>query len=155
MPFQFKINTEILALNDQAEENNFADINHIKFSDIEVEGEIIDGGKAFDVKGIIKCRKSFICDRCLTPSVENQVHEFNEELEISDIVDDMIDLSEIIRDNLLASQPIQNLCSENCKGLCPICGVNLNEGSCDCDKFVIDSRLAVLKNFLQKSDEEE
>ena len=78
------------------------------------------------------------------------MHEFNEELDRMDIEDDVADLTEMIRDTLIASQPIRNLCKEDCKGLCPICGVNLNESECDCDRLVVDPRLEALKNFVVK-----
>jgi len=141
MPFHFKIKANDINLNDDIDSNSFD-------SDILIDGEIIDSGNLFDVKGTIKCRKSFICDRCLTPSSEEQIHEFNEELDRSDIEDDVADLTEIIHDILLASQPIRNLCKEDCKGLCPVCGVNLNESDCKCDRLVVDPRLEALKNYL-------
>ena len=144
-PFHFNVTADDIDLNDEDNSNSFSFVG-----DIIVDGEIIDGGSLFDVKGTIKCRKSFICDRCLTPSFEDQVHEFNEELDRRDIEDDVADLTEMIRDTMIASQPIRNLCKENCKGLCPICGVNLNESECDCDRLIVDPRLEALKNFVVK-----
>ena len=144
-PFHFNVTADDIDLNDEDNSNSFSFVG-----DIIVDGEIIDGGSLFDVKGTIKCRKSFICDRCLTPSFEDQVHEFNEELDRMDIEDDIADLTEMIRDTLIASQPIKNLCKEDCKGLCPNCGVNLNESECDCDRLVVDPRLEALKNFVVK-----
>ena len=144
-PFHFNVTADDIDLNDEDNSNSFSFVG-----DIVVDGEIIDGGSLFDVKGTIKCRKSFICDRCLTPSFEDQVHEFNEELDRRDIEDDVADLTEMIRDTMIASQPIRNLCKENCKGLCPICGVNLNESECDCDRLIVDPRLEALKNFVVK-----
>ncbi len=141
-PFHFKVSAEDLNLNDESSENNF--------SDIIIDGEIVDDGKLFNVKGTIKCRKSFICDRCLEPSIEEQLHEFNEELTFSEVEDNIADLTELLRDTVIASQPIQNLCKSNCKGLCPICGANLNKGDCKCDQLIVDPRLEVLKNFLNK-----
>ena len=143
-PFHFEAGAADLDLKSFAENCNF--------DDIKIDGEIIYSGKAFNLKGTIKCKKSFICDRCLTPSIEEQVHDFNEELETEDVVENVADLTEIIRDTLIASQPIQNLCKEDCKGLCPICGQNLNEGSCNCDRFVVDPRLEALNNFLNDED---
>ncbi len=59
-----------------------------------------------------------------------------------------IDLSTPIRDTILLSVPIKPLCREDCKGLCPRCGKDLNEGPCDCPKESSDPRwrrLAELK----------
>ncbi|MBR1859940.1 MAG: DUF177 domain-containing protein [Selenomonadaceae bacterium] len=83
-------------------------------------------------------------------STEQQIHNFNEEVEIQDVDDGFIDIAEMIRDTVMAAQPIKNLCKEDCKGLCPICGANLNENECNCDRFVVDPRLEALKNFLQE-----
>ncbi len=124
------------------------EINDENFLDnIKISGAIIDEGNFFVVRGKIFCRKKFICDRCLTEATENQEHDFEEELNPEEIVDDEIDLTEIIRDNLLAGQPLKNLCKPDCRGLCPVCGKNLNNGRCECDKDFVDPRLAPLKNF--------
>ncbi len=45
------------------------------------------------------------------------------------------------------------LCDENCKGICPNCGADLNAGTCRCDKQEIDPRLEVLKKLLNKGKE--
>ena len=48
-------------------------------------------------------------------------------------VDDYkLDLDELIRTDILLELPTKFLCKEDCKGLCPTCGKNLNEGACDC-----------------------
>jgi len=115
--------------------------------EIKIVGEVEDVGKSFVVRGRIECKKIFICDRCLAQATENQVHEFAEEFDKSEAIDDMIDLTDFLRDELLAAQPMKNLCKEDCKGLCPKCGANLNEGDCGCEKFIVDPRLAALENF--------
>ena len=139
-PFHFKISADELSLNDEIADVNFDD-------DILIDGEIINSGKSFDIRGTINCKKSFICDRCLKPSTENQEIKFDEEIDPTVIFDNIVDLENLIRDNLLAAQSIKNLCKEDCKGLCPKCGVDLNETTCDCDRCVIDPRLEALKNF--------
>ena len=140
-PFNFKVSADKLDLNGNVDGVNFE-------GSVEAIGEVTDRGRLFTVQGTIKYQKSFVCDRCLKPLTENQVIEFDEELEDSDLEGDTANLTEMIRDILIASQPIQNLCKEDCKGLCPICGSNLNDGDCGCDRFVTDPRLEALKNFL-------
>lgn len=115
--------------------------------EIKIVGEVEDVGRCFLIHGRIVCKKVFICDRCLAPATKNQVHEFEEEFDKSEAVDDVIDVTELLRDELLAAQPMKNLCKADCKGLCPKCGANLNEGECGCEKFIVDPRLAALKNF--------
>ena len=59
-----------------------------------------------------------------------------------------IDLSPIIREEGILSVPIQALCRPDCKGLCPSCGQNWNEGSCDCVHETGDPRLSALRALL-------
>jgi len=115
---------------------------------IEVDGKVINDGSSLKITGKIYCRKKFICDRCLEDAQENQVHGFDEEIDETEIVDGLFDISELIRDTLLAAQPIQNLCKPNCKGLCPNCGKNLNNDECDCEKSSIDPRLSPFLKFV-------
>lgn len=61
-----------------------------------------------------------------------------------------IDLDPILREQVLLALPMDAVCREDCKGLCPQCGQNLNEKKCGCDPKVIDPRLAALKNFKLK-----
>ena len=57
---------------------------------------------------------------------------------------DSIDLCGMLREQLLLTLPINQVCDEECKGLCPKCGIDLNKGDCDCPKKDVDDRLAVL-----------
>jgi len=70
-----------------------------------------------------------------------------EELEISYYQGDFIDLAPIICEQIILQIPMRALCSEECKGLCPHCGINLNTSSCNCHLNIVDDRMAVLKNF--------
>jgi Predicted metal-binding, possibly nucleic acid-binding protein len=74
-----------------------------------------------------------------------------EELEISHYQGDFIDLTAIICEQIILQIPIKTLCKEECKGLCPRCGINLNTSSCNCHLAVVDNRMAVLKNFKVKN----
>jgi uncharacterized protein len=59
-----------------------------------------------------------------------------------------VDLTEAVRQNVLTALPMVTLCREDCLGLCPQCGHDLNLGPCDC-KPEIDARLSVLEKLLQ------
>jgi uncharacterized protein len=74
-----------------------------------------------------------------------------EELEISRYQGDFIDLTAIICEQIILHIPIKILCKEECSGLCPRCGINLNRSSCNCHLGVVDNRMAVLKNFKVKN----
>ena len=54
------------------------------------------------------------------------------EIDISFYRDDEIDLSELLREQFYLALPMKPLCREDCRGLCPQCGVNRNTGTCDC-----------------------
>jgi len=60
----------------------------------------------------------------------------------------ILTLTEVIRQNLLLVLPMSPLCDPHCRGLCPNCGANLNEGPCDCQREESDPRLAALRELL-------
>ena len=61
----------------------------------------------------------------------------------------ILELNEIIRQSLILSLPLKPLCHQDCKGLCPNCGVNLNEESCDCKDEETDERWEGLRGLLE------
>lgn len=99
----------------------------------------------------------FACDRCLKlydrvlkgeiTSELSDVDEFDVEWLV--IRDGHIDLSEALTDDIVVNLPIQLVCDESCLGLCPNCGVNLNDDQCNCNQEKIDPRLEGLKNFFK------
>jgi uncharacterized protein len=64
---------------------------------------------------------------------------------------DKIDLDKDIRDYAILAVPMKKLCSENCKGLCPKCGKNLNDDLCDCIEEIIDPRWEVIQKLKTKN----
>ncbi len=99
------------------------------------------------------------CSRCLCDTEEKLDFTINEvfskpglENENDDVIildSNEIDLKDIVEQALSCAMPIRSLCSPDCKGLCPVCGCNLNVDSCSCETDDIDPRLAVLKDFLK------
>lgn len=140
VPFEFKFSAEEFCGEDFSDNGKFT-------GEIKVLGEVLNDEENLKVRGKIFCRKEFICDRCLSDVAENQVHEFDEKLDDAEVIDGFVDITELVRDVVIASQPIQNLCKIGCKGLCPNCGKNLNEGDCGCDRFIPDPRLAFLQEL--------
>jgi uncharacterized protein len=72
--------------------------------------------------------------------------------DVATLIDEhhILDLAEVVRQNLLLSLPSSPICRPDCRGLCPYCGQNRNEGSCDCRTEEVDPRWAGLKaNFEQ------
>lgn len=99
------------------------------------------------------------CDRCAKPVERNYTIPVKHTL-VTELNDDSnddftviptmrLDLDELVYEDVLLYLPAKFLCKEDCKGLCPICGQNLNESSCSCEK-PIDPRLEVLKQLLDK-----
>ena len=140
VPFHFKLSAKEFCTEDFLDNGKFT-------GEVEILGEIVNNGLENIVRGKIKCCKEFTCDRCLTTATEKQIHDFEEEIDSTEIVEDIFDITELVRDILIASQPIQNLCKVDCKGLCPVCGKNLNDGECSCQRLNVDPRLAPLMSF--------
>lgn len=101
-----------------------------------------------------------VCDRCLKPfdqpktvRYECMLAEELEDEESDDIIlleDGAVDLGDLARTAFILDMDTKTLCSEDCKGICPGCGVDLNQGTCTCKKEV-DPRLAVLAKLLDKN----
>lgn len=60
---------------------------------------------------------------------------------------DYIDFTRELEDQLIMEVPYKALCSEKCKGLCSVCGADLNEGDCGCGREAPDFRFGVLKDY--------
>ncbi|MFR7894556.1 MAG: YceD family protein [Dysosmobacter sp.] len=71
-----------------------------------------------------------------------------EDDEILLLEDGKVDVGELAREAFILDMDTKTLCSEDCKGLCPHCGADLNLGPCSCQKEV-DPRLAVLAKLLE------
>lgn len=100
------------------------------------------------------------CDRCCETVSRECARDFSHVLvrELSDeqdsdayiaVPEERLDLDELLREDILLDMPVKFLCSPDCRGLCPRCGKNLNEGDCGCDRRETDPRLAVLKELLE------
>jgi uncharacterized protein len=60
---------------------------------------------------------------------------------------DHIDMIDTIADIIRLAEPMSPKCNDNCKGLCPNCGINLNQSSCDCKLDSHDSHWDILKTY--------
>jgi uncharacterized protein len=152
-------------------EECFQDIDQHDFNlrKVDVQCRITKASSTIFIQGNISVRLGFCCSRCLEdanlpvdgdfsytlvpvkPENKEDVELQAEELEISYYQDDFIDLAPIICEQIILQIPIKPLCSEDCKGLCPHCGTNMNVASCNCHLEFVDPRLAVLKNIKIKN----
>ena len=117
------------------------------------------------VTGLVHTRAKMVCSRCLEPAYYNlDIHieeEYYPTVEVytgaalpwQEMTDDeallidaqhILDITEVVRQDLIIALPMQPLCSLDCKGLCPVCGANLNEGHHECHSEEVDPRWAVL-----------
>ncbi len=113
-----------------------------------------NGAQIF-LKAGVSAQGAFECDRCLTPFVSRLASSFRMYYVVGETADSridpaelkivppgfsVIDLSDDIRQTVLLSVPLKLLCREECKGLCPHCGVNLNFRTCTCSETSVDPR---------------
>jgi uncharacterized protein len=94
------------------------------------------------------------CRRCLVAAsgiVDCEVHELYQyaatDPEAFEIVGEQIDLMPMVREYLLLDAPIAPLCRPDCAGLCPNCGIDLNQAECACVTTVVDPRWDALSEF--------
>ncbi len=71
------------------------------------------------------------------------------ELEVGFYRGNEFDVYQLMKEQVFLHLPIKMLCSEACRGLCPTCGKNLNDGLCACEREVIDERMEKLKELLK------
>lgn len=128
-------------------------------SPVKVKGRVTNTGGLVELTYKADFTYAKPCDRCLAIAEKTMSREFVHTLALSvenEESDDIIivegyalDLFSLVRDDILLELPIKHLCSEDCAGLCPKCGQNLNEGSCGCKAEAADPRMAVLDELLQ------
>ncbi len=111
------------------------------FSEVSVEGKIRNIAGVLTFKAEMKGRYDSVCDRCLAPAqVDLTAHVdtiFDGDCAKDDSVtfeNGKIDISKTVYDALALELPIRILCSEDCKGICPGCGADLNHEECRCHK---------------------
>jgi uncharacterized protein len=127
---------------------------------VNIEIELISSGKKIQAEGTIQAVIRRPCDRCLSP-VEFLVEAPFKEIYFStgtnqnNVMQDewipfkneIIDIEPEVIKSLIMALPMKVLCEQNCRGLCPSCGQNLNIEKCGCSREIIDPRLAVLREF--------
>jgi len=124
----------------------------------------------FRLVGGVKTRLELACGRCLEsftlpvdasfdlryqPHAQN-AGEGEREIEEDDLSTafyehETIDLGQLMREQFYLSLPMKPLCGEECRGLCPVCGTNLNRGACSCVRDWEDPRFAALKALKKES----
>ncbi len=147
---------------------------HISIEDTSVKGRIVANlslekiKKEVIVSGEVEFFPLLICNRCLAEfnkdlkilvninyhsfknlSIAEKVQLKSDELESGFLEGDEIDLSQLVKEQAILNLPMKILCNEDCKGLCPQCGKNLNYGKCKCKREEVDERLKKLEKLLK------
>ena len=128
-------------------------------SQVALKGEIVGRSLLAELKVNVNFQLNDVCDRGLKSFnqdfqfdfehtlVEKQESE-NDELVVLD--DFKLDIVALMTDDILLEMPSKHLCSEDCKGLCSVCGKDLNISDHVCEKKEVDPRLSILGQFLDK-----
>ena len=107
------------------------------------------------------------CDRCLKPVSEKVILNFSREVYAPDAVGEMseeeddqnfmdgyqLNVEDLLINEIIINWPMKVLCKPECKGICRQCGKDLNTGTCSCDTFVPDPRMAVIKDIFNANKE--
>lgn len=132
-------------------------------SPAKLSGNITNNGETLILSAHLNCRASAECARCLKDievifdfDISEMLAQksFDGDEDIYIFENESVDLTEIVVNNLLINISGKYLCSEDCKGLCPKCGTDLNVSECSCDTAVIDPRWAALADIMKGSSEE-
>ncbi len=128
-------------------------------SPVEVKGEATSRAGSVQLKAKAEFDLSVSCDRCMDEIQRHESYSFShllvtsleneeDEEEYIRVEGESLDLDELFRGDVLLEIPMKFLCREDCKGLCPSCGQNLNHGSCGCNLHQVDPRLEVLRQLI-------
>ena len=115
------------------------------------------------IRGLTDLVIAVPCDRCLeevdkafhfnfaknvdlNPELVDTQKEFDEKNYIDGY---NLDVDKLLYNEILIGWPMKVLCSENCKGICSICGQNLNKGTCDCEDTGLDPRMSVIQDVFK------
>ena len=133
---------------------------------VHVALEIHKDKDRFRLVGTVRTELELDCGRCLEPfrlpldgafdlrylpaselSNEDEREVTEEDLDTSFYREDQIDLNELLREQFYLALPMKPLCRDECRGLCPQCGTNLNTEACHCTSGWEDPRLAPLREL--------
>ena len=131
-------------------------MGRVEFENVKVDGFYFAQGAGVRFIGKINVDCIFECDRCLKPFKKSftldfdQVYSANSEEEMYLLQkNDTVDFQPLLNDTVLSALPIERLCREDCKGLCPHCGIDKNFSSCSCETETDeDNPFAVLKGLV-------
>ena len=115
------------------------------------------------IQGDVDLRVSIPCSRCLE-EVPTDIHfSIDKDIKLDDSVvhdEDVedndyligfnLDIDRLIYGEILVNWPMKVLCRDDCKGICKVCGMNLNKGECNCQRTELDPRMAAIQDVFNK-----
>ncbi len=129
---------------------------------VRVKGYVTDNAGYMTLSATAEIDYISHCARCLEDIFGTFILEFNRTVAVAGTLQNedndsyvvvkngLLDIDRELVEDLLLEFPTKLLCSEKCLGLCPKCGINLNNSQCDCaKKKEIDPRLAILKTLFE------
>ena len=133
---------------------------------VSASGTVSNGEDITIIEASVSAPLLIDCSRCLKEIPDNRKLEFRtayalsedldeeqeveldlDDLELSISEEDEVDLVDIIREQIILNLPAHPLCKEDCKGLCEVCGGDLNKVDCNCKQNETDPRWAALKDL--------
>ena len=119
--------------------------------------------QSVSVTGSVELEMKIPCGRCLA-DVSTPIHfDIDKSLQITDsgLVDEEmeetdyligfeLDVDKLVYAEILVNWPMKVLCKDDCKGICKVCGKNLNKGACNCQKTELDPRMAAIQDVFNK-----
>lgn len=128
---------------------------------LKVAGSLVNqGGGRYLARFSYQAQLEMVCGRCGQPFVQTLAGEASAhysadgqpdgagEEEVYPLDGDQVDLAEPALNELGFQLPMQPLCRPDCRGLCPVCGLDLNHNSCSCQRETIDPRWEKLRNLV-------
>ena len=110
------------------------------FTDVTVSGKIRNTAGVLTLRATVTGTGVFPCDRCLEPVSLDLSADLDTVLDLSSsedesvtVNDGAVDLAKTAYDALVLAVPMRILCREDCRGICPVCGKNRNDGDCGCN----------------------
>ena len=141
----------------------------LDFSNVNVNGSYIEDPLDVDLlienhAGLVSMSANVVvginttCDRCATDMYKKYKYSFshvivpslseNMPCDYVEAKDFNLDIYDVIMSDVLLELPTKFLCKDTCKGICPNCGKNLNEGNCKCHKGMVDPRFEILRQLI-------
>lgn len=97
-------------------------------------------GEKIVIETLVTTQREIVCSRCLDSVRQANEQNFKNTYKVSEL-GECLEVDNDIRENILLNFPMKVLCKEDCKGVCPLCGVNLNNQKCNCQEIKILRKL--------------